>query len=229
MIVVVDDRKLVTDGYATLFSREGVAATGLPPSDFSEWISTASDNEISSIEAILLGKCENQIELPKEIRNYSSAPILAMTETNILSHTIELFQSGMDDVLRKPIHVREILARIGAIRRRIGNNIRGINTAIEVGPISVFNDGRDPQINGIELALPRRERRILEYLIANAGKRVNKTQIFNAVYGIFDDAIEENVIESHISKLRKKLKAKIGYDIIDSKRFLGYSLQVKDN
>ncbi|AQX27746.1 Response regulator receiver domain-containing protein [Bartonella sp. JB15] len=144
MIVVVDDRKLVTDGYATLFSREGVAATGLPPSDFSEWISTAPNNEISSVEAILLGKCKNQIELPKKIRNYTSAPILAMTETNILNHTIELLQSGMDDVLRKPIHVREILARIAAIRRRIGNNIRGANAAIEFGPISVFNDGRDP-------------------------------------------------------------------------------------
>ncbi|MCL6229463.1 response regulator transcription factor [Bartonella bilalgolemii] len=229
MIVVVDDRKLVTDGYATLFSREGVAATGLPPSDFSEWISTAPDNELSSIEAILLGKCKNQIELPKEIRNYSPTPILALTETNALEHTIELFQSGIDDVIRKPIHVREILARIAAIRRRIRSDIRGTNTAIKIGPISVFNDGRDPQINGVNFPLPRRERRILEYLTTNPGRRVNKTQIFNAVYGIFDDTIEENVIESHISKLRKKLTTKLGYDIIDSKRFLGYSLKIKND
>ncbi|MDD9330427.1 MAG: winged helix-turn-helix domain-containing protein, partial [Bartonella sp.] len=44
----------------------------------------------------------------------------------------------------------------------------------------------------------------------------------------FDETIEENVVESHISKLRKKLKAKLNYDIIDSKRFLGYSLQIKN-
>ncbi|MEL6093912.1 response regulator transcription factor [Bartonella schoenbuchensis] len=228
MIVVVDDRKLVTDGYSTLFAREGVATTGLLPSDFSEWISTAPEHEVSSIEAILLGKCENQIELPKQIRAYSSAPILAMTETNVLDHTIELFQAGIDDVLRKPIHVREILARIAAIRRRVGGDVRSTSAAIEIGPISVFNDGRDPRINGIDFPLPRRERRILEYLATNYGKRVNKTQIFNAIYGIFDDVIEENVIESHISKLRKKLKIKIGYDIIDSKRFLGYSLVIKN-
>ncbi|ENN90521.1 response regulator transcription factor [Bartonella schoenbuchensis] len=228
MIVVVDDRKLVTDGYSTLFAREGVATTGLLPSDFSEWISTAPEHEVNSIEAILLGKCENQIELPKEIRTYSSAPILAMTETNVLGHTIELFQAGIDDVLRKPIHVREILARIAAIRRRIGGDVRSASAAIEIGPISVFNDGRDPRINGIGFPLPRRERRILEYLVTNYGKRVNKTQIFNSIYGIFDDVIEENVVESHISKLRKKLKLKIGYDVIDSKRFLGYSLIVKN-
>ncbi|ENN90154.1 response regulator transcription factor [Bartonella bovis] len=228
MIVVVDDRKLVTDGYSTLFAREGVATTGLFPSDFSEWISTAPEHEVESIEAVLLGKCKNQIELPKEIRTYSAAPILAMTETNTLDHTIELFQAGIDDVLRKPIHVREILARIAAIRRRTGNNIRNTNATTKIGPISVFNDGRDPRINGVDFPLPRRERRILEYLTANYGKRVNKTQIFNAIYGVFDDVIEENVVESHISKLRKKLKLKIGYDIIDSKRFLGYSLVVKD-
>ncbi|TGS36123.1 DNA-binding response regulator, partial [bacterium M00.F.Ca.ET.180.01.1.1] len=40
----------------------------------------------------------------------------------------------------------------------------------------------------------------------------------------FDEEVEENVVESHISKLRKKLREKIGRDPIDSKRFLGYSL-----
>ncbi|ALE02951.1 response regulator transcription factor [Bartonella ancashensis] len=228
MIVVVDDRRLVTDGYAALFSQEGVATTGLSSTDFSEWISKASSNEVSSIEAVLLGSCKNQIELPKEIRFYSSVPVLAMTEINLLDHTIELFQAGIDDVLRKPIHVREILARIAAIRRRMGGDVRGIDAAVRVGPISVFNDGRDPRINEVDFPLPRRERRILEYLASNFGRRVNKTQIFNAVYGVFDDTIEENVIESHISKLRKKLKFKVGYDIIDSKRFLGYSLIVKN-
>ncbi|MGL4404914.1 MAG: hypothetical protein ACRCT6_04080, partial [Notoacmeibacter sp.] len=45
---------------------------------------------------------------------------------------------------------------------------------------------------------------------------------FSAVYGLDDETIEETVIESHISKLRKKLKALLGYDPIDSQRFLGY-------
>jgi len=45
------------------------------------------------------------------------------------------------------------------------------------------------------------------------------------VYGIFDEDVDENVVESHISKLRKKLKHRLGYDPIDSKRFLGYCLK----
>ena len=62
----------------------------------------------------------------------------------------------------------------------------------------------------------RRERRILEYLADNRGRRVTKTQVFNAIYGIFDEEVEENVVESHISKLRKKLREKLGHDPIDS-------------
>ncbi len=72
--------------------------------------------------------------------------------------------------------------------------------------------------------LPRRERRILEYLAANRMRRVNRSLIFNAVYGLFDEEVEESVVESHISKLRKKLKHALGYDPIDTKRYLGYQL-----
>jgi DNA-binding response OmpR family regulator len=89
----------------------------------------------------------------------------------------------------------------------------------------VFFNGSDPIVNGAPLSLPRRERRILEYLVINRGRRLTKAQIFNAVYGLFDDEVEENVIESHISKLRKKLRAQLGYDPIESQRFLGYMLR----
>ena len=81
------------------------------------------------------------------------------------------------------------------------------------------------RVSGTPLPLPRRERRILECLVRNRGRRLSKTQIFNAVYGIFDEDVDENVVESHISKLRKKLKHRMGYDPIDSKRYLGYCLQ----
>lgn len=226
MIIVVDERKLVTDGYSTLFAREGISATGLTSADFDDWVVTAPQSDVSAVEAILLGECKDRIELPKKIRAHCDAPMLAVIENNSLEQTLELFQAGIDDVLRKPIHVREILARVAAIRRRMGGEIRKSDAAVVLGPISVFNDGRDPKLNGVDFVLPRRERRILEYLVINQGRRVNKTQIFNAIYGVFDTEVEENVVESHISKLRKKLRAKLGTDVIDSKRFFGYSLVI---
>ncbi len=53
---------------------------------------------------------------------------------------------------------------------------------------------------------------------------MTRSQIFSSVYGLFDEDIDESVVESHISKLRKKLRQRLGFDPIESKRYLGYRL-----
>ena len=125
-------------------------------------------------------------------------------------------------MVRKPVHVKEIIARSDAVWRRVNRGERGATSE----RLKIHFDGRDIEIDDEPLTLPRRERRILEYLAGNNGRRVTKTQVFNAIYGIFDGEVEENVVESHISKLRKKLREKLGFDPIESKRFLGYRLIV---
>ncbi len=227
MIVVVDDRDIVTEGYSSWFGREGITTTGFTPTDFDEWVESVPQQDIMAVEAFLIGECADQHRLPARIRERCKAPVIAVNDRPSLEHTLELFQSGVDDVVRKPVHVREILARINAIRRRAGASAASNDSGTELGPIRVFSDGRDPQINGVDFPLPRRERRILEYLIANRGRRLNKAQIFSAIYGIFDSEVEENVVESHISKLRKKLREQLGFDPIDSKRFLGYCINIE--
>jgi two-component system, OmpR family, flagellar system response regulator FtcR len=220
MIVVVDERELVKEGYTSLFGREGVPSTGFDPKEFGEWVATAADTDIDAVEAFLIGQTGRWLELPRAIRDRTTAPVIAVSDQHSLEATLALFDSGVDDVVRKPVHPREILARAAAIRRRL----KAISNFTDIGPIRVFSDGRDPEIEGDVFPLPRRERRILEYLVANRGRRVSKTQIFNAIYGIFDEEVEENVVESHISKLRKKLRKKLGFDPVDSKRFLGYCI-----
>jgi two-component system, OmpR family, flagellar system response regulator FtcR len=220
MIVIVDERETVKDGYASWFDREGVSVTGFSRTDFGNWVQTVSDPDIRAVEAFLLGDCEERHQLPRLIKNRTNAAVIAMNEHKCLDETLDLFAAGVDDVVRKPIHVREILARIKAIQRRAKNDDEGKL----IGDIRVFSDGRDPEVKGEVLPLPRRERRILEYLVANKGRRVTKTQIFNFVYGLFGEDIDENVVESHISKLRKRLRHRLSYDPIDSQRYLGYRL-----
>lgn len=220
MFIIVDERELVTTGYARSFSREGMSSSGFCPDRFMDWVDAAGEQDMAAIEAFLLGDCPEREELPKLIRKRSQAPVIAMNEGPSLEQTLGLFSAGVDDVVRKPIHVKEILARVHAIRRRAEQRR---DHAI-AGPLQVFFDGRDPIVNGEALALPRREKRILEYFVINKGRRLTKSQIFNAIYGLFDEGVEENVVESHVSKLRKKLRARLGYDPIDSQRFLGYSL-----
>ncbi|MBA3446682.1 MAG: response regulator transcription factor [Pseudaminobacter sp.] len=222
MIVIVDERKLVTQGFNSLFDREGVASAGFASGEFGEWVSSAADDDVKSVRAFLIGDCGEDTFSPRKIRDRTGAPVIALSEQHSLENTLRLFESGVDDVIRKPVHIREILARISAISRRAQEDMN----YTQIGAMRIFLDGRDPEVDGQPLPLPRRERRILEYLASNCGRRVTKTQVFNAIYGIFDEEVEENVVESHISKLRKKLREKLGFDPIDSKRFLGYRLIV---
>jgi DNA-binding response OmpR family regulator len=220
MIVIVDERELVTEGSSSMFGREGGASAGFAPDDFGDWVSSAADDDLKSVHAFLIGDCREGSVSPSQIRGRTGAPVIALSEQHSLENTLKLFETGVDDVVRKPVHIKEILARISAIRRRVHEE----NSFTEIGAMRIFIDGRDPEVNGEPMPLPRRERRILEYLAANRGRRVTKTQVFNAIYGIFDEEVEENVVESHISKLRKKLRERLGSDPIDSKRFLGYRL-----
>ncbi len=220
MIVIVDDRDSVKDGFSAWFNREGIATAALSPSDLSAWVGGVADCDIVAIEAFLLGEWGERRNLPKIIKNRCDAVVIALNENKSLEDTLELFAAGVDDVVRKPVHVKEILARINAIQRR-SSAPAGPD---EAGDLRVFLDGRDPLVKGEPLSLPRRERRILEYLMSNKGRRITKTQLFNAVYGLFDEDIDENVVESHISKLRKRLRERLGYDPIDSQRYLGYRI-----
>ncbi len=197
-----------------------MASAGFAPDAFGEWVSSAPDDDLKSVRAFLIGDCREGAVSPRKIRDRTGAPVIALSEQNSLENTLRLFESGVDDVVRKPVHIREILARISAIRSRAHEEI----SFTEIGAMRIFMDGRDPEIDGEPMPLPRRERRILEFLAGNRGRRVTKTQVFNAIYGIFDEEVEENVVESHISKLRKKLRERLGHDPIDSKRFLGYRL-----
>src|SRR6185437_7992577 len=118
MYIIVDDRNIVTGGYASSFDREGVTTTGIDPIEFGEWLQKASESDVEAIEAFLIGECTGREHFPRLIRERSKAPVLCLRERPSLDDTLGLFAAGVDDVLRKPVHVREILARVGAISRR---------------------------------------------------------------------------------------------------------------
>jgi len=191
--------------------------------DFEEWVSVAADEDVNAVEAFLIGECEHLQTVARIIKSRSTAAIIAMKEQKSLSATLELFAEGVDDVVAKPCHPREILARIEAISRRVRRSL----TDVALTEIRTFRDGRDPLVLGEPLNLPRRELRILEFLVNAKSRRVTKAQIFSYVYGLFNQDIDENVIESHVSKLRRRLRERLGYDPIESRRHLGYRLNCR--
>jgi two-component system, OmpR family, flagellar system response regulator FtcR len=221
MIVVVDERDIVLEGYNSLFKREGFNSTGFSTEEFQHWVENSADSDLKDVKACLIGNVKINRFSPRAVRKKTGSPVIALVDQSSLENTLQLFDAGMDDVLKKPVHIREILARISVIGQRFRTRPEASEKS---GRVRIFADGRDPEIDGRIFPLPRRERRILEYLASADERRVDKGQIFSAVYGIHDEDVDECVLDSHISKLRKKLRAALGHDPIDSQRFLGYRL-----
>jgi len=219
MYIVIDSRDVVAAGYKAGFEREGLACTSFAGKDFLEWLTTLSDDDVGAIQAIILGETEERLAIPSMIRTRAKTPVIALKEERGLDETLALFNTGVDDVVKKPAPVRELVARAHAIWRRSAD----AREEAHFGRLTVYFDMRDPTIDGEPVELPRRERQILEYLVKNRRRRITKTQLFNAIYGLFNESVDETVIEGHISKLRKKLRQRLGHDVIDAKRFSGYA------
>lgn len=231
MFVIIDERELVTTGYAGRFGEAGVMAARFDPAGFRAWVAAAPSAEVAAVEAFLLGACPRRKEMPPLIRRRSRAPLIALNEAPSLDETLALFSAGVDDVVRKPVHVRELMARADAIRRRASRAPGTPQDEMACGDMACGDivcgvDGEDPRIGGEAMRLPRRERRILEYLVLNARRRVTRAEIAAAVYGAaLGESVAENAIESPICRLRKKLRQRLGYDPVSSQRYLGYGLR----
>lgn len=196
----------------------GMTVLFVPEAELESWL--ASNQRLEEVTGILIAAATCHRVPPSFIARHTRAPLIALLEAQSLETTLSLFGSGVDDVVRGPVNPRELMARFDVVRRRERSSARPVSR----GAIRVFVDGRDPQLNGSSISLPRRERMILEYLASQTGRYVTKSQLFRAAYGMFESEVSENTVESHVSKLRKKLKERLGYDPIDSRRHEGYCL-----
>lgn len=182
------------------------------------WLESFGGRDRAPVKGFVLSSAILSDSDLQRIRAVSDAPIITLVARKDLAQTLRWLSAGADDVLPRPTCAQEILARIDAIWRRS----QAAERCIMKGRLVVYFDGSDPLVDGEAICLPRRERNILEYLVRNAGRRMSRLQIFNALYGPLATGVKVNVIESHVSKLRSRLRARLGHEVIESKRHLGY-------
>ncbi|WP_037154531.1 response regulator transcription factor [Rhizobium freirei] len=139
--------------------------------------------------------------IPKLRSNGVSAPVIMLTARGELDDRIDGLDSGADDYLVKPFAVEELLARLRAVMRRPGDVRVDV---VNFGRVSYDFDGREALIDGCRLDLPRRELLVFETLARRLGRTVQRHMLEEAVYG-FDDDIQSNTLDAHISRLRRKL------------------------
>ena len=129
--------------------------------------------------------------------------------------------AGADDYLAKPFALEELLARLRAVLRRPSAMAPAV---ARVGKLTFNFGNREVTIAGQAVELRRRELLVLETLVRRQGRTVLRSVLEEAVYS-FDDEIQSNALDSHISRLRRKLET-CGADIeIHNIRGVGYLLK----
>ena len=138
-----------------------------------------------------------------------------------LGSRVEGLDLGADDYLVKPYEVDELLARIRAVERR---PLPDGDRVYELGKVRFNQDTRNFRISGEILVLSRREMLVLESLISGAGRVIARESLQAHVYG-YDDEVQPNALEAHVSRLRKTLATKNSGVKIHTIRGVGYMLK----
>lgn len=154
----------------------------------------------------------------------SGVPVIVLTARGEVNDRVLGLDAGADDYLAKPFALEELLARLRAVLRRPSAMAP---TLARVGKLTFNFASRDVTIDGQPLELRRRELLVLETLIRRHGRTVLRTVLEEAVYS-FDDEIQSNALDSHISRLRRKLDAAGAEIEIHNIRGVGYLLKAKE-
>ncbi len=150
-----------------------------------------------------------------------SMPVLILTARDRWSDKVAGIDAGADDYVAKPFHVEEVLARIRALIRRAAGHS---SSEIVCGPLRLDTRGAKATVDGSPLKLTSHEFRLLSYLVHHVGKVVSRTELVEHMYDQDFDR-DSNTIEVFVGRLRKKL----GVDMIETVRGLGYRIQAPDN
>ena len=151
-----------------------------------------------------------------------TTPALMLTARDRLGDRITGLDAGADDYLVKPFAPEELSARLRAVSRRSGAG--AARSRNRIGNVEVDLAARAAFTCGVRAELTAREWAVLEALVLRAGRIVPKADLEKLVHG-FDSEVASNALEVHVSALRRKL----GRELIETVRGLGYRIGNKDS
>jgi len=218
ILLVEDDRKgalILSRG----LSEEGFTVDLAADGSEAEVALGTVDYDLVILDWLLPGK--QGIEVCRDLRRRdASTPVLMLTALDAVEDRIEGLDTGADDYLTKPYAFWELLARIRALLRRSKNARRPL---LKVADLTLDPVTHEVTRGGRVIDLTEKEYDILNALARHAGRVMTKTELTGLLWG---EGIEHvfNLLEVHISHLRKKIDGGASLPLIRTVRGRGYCL-----
>ncbi|MCI5510546.1 MAG: response regulator transcription factor [Oliverpabstia sp.] len=222
-VLVVEDDNIIREGLQISLRQDGYDV--LTAATQNAALDTISGNQ--TIDAFLL-----DVMLPdgdgyticREIRKKSDAPILFLTACDDEVHTVLALEQGADDYIAKPFRIRELLARMKAILRRVGKDV------VQQSRIAIGDNELDLQAGKVyrnqkNIELTAMEYRLLLIFVNHRGQTLSRKQLLTDIWDEAGDFVNDNTLTVYIKRLREKLGDFEGQPLIQTVRGIGYRME----
>lgn len=222
ILVIEDDKKILS------FLKKGFKEHGFAvdcAQDGKDGYFLAKDQKYDCIVLDIMLPALNGYDLIQRLRSENNkTPVIFLTAKDSVQDRVKGLELGGDDYMIKPFAFSELLARVRAIMRREKEQD---STSFSAGDLVVDTVKRTAIRNGQKINLTPTEFTIIQYLIERKGEVVTKTMLLENVWGYFFDSYT-NVIDVHITNLRKKIDSEGYKSLIHTVRGVGYILEERE-
>ncbi|NPV93298.1 MAG: response regulator transcription factor [Firmicutes bacterium] len=220
-LLLIEDEKRLVEALAFMLKKNNYAVDVAYDGYTGQELAESGIYDLIILDRMLPRK--EGVVLLKELRQKGiSTPVLILTARDAVTDRVEGLNAGADDYLIKPFAIEELLARVKALGRRPALQVK--EDRLRAGGLR-FDPLLGEISNGeVAIRLTVKESQLLEYLMRNPGRVLNKEQIMNKVWG-YDAVIETNAVEIYVHFLRKKLRQLSVGTSIETVRGIGYCLR----
>jgi two-component system, OmpR family, response regulator len=213
-VLVIEDEPDLLRALVQALREEGYAADQAV--DGTEGLFKAEGCEYEAIVLDLMLPGIDGFEVLRRLRKTRKTPVLILTARDGVGDRVKGLDAGADDYVLKPFALSELLARLRALIRRSAGMA---DPVIRIGDVAIDTRARTVTRDGVDVPLTAREYALVELLALYRGKLITRCVIYDQLFGDDDDTLS-NVVEVHVSHIRKKL----GKDFIQTRRGQGYQV-----
>jgi len=224
-LLLVEDDRALADLLIWHFDREGYEIVRTADGDEALILAEERAPDLVVLDWMIEGV--SGIEVCRRLRRRASTahvPIIMLTARGEESDRIRGLETGADDYVTKPFSPRELMARVGAVLRRMrpalaGEQLSYADIEMDVESHRVRRDGRPVQLGPTEF-------RLLRHFMEHPARVFSRERLLDAVWG-HDPDIDARTVDVHIRRLRKALNEGGHADMIRTVRSAGYSLDAE--
>ena len=226
ILLLVEDDRALADLLIWHFDREGYEILRTADGDEALILSQERTPDLVVLDWMIEGV--SGIEVCRRLRRRASTahvPIIMLTARGEESDRIRGLDTGADDYVTKPFSPRELLARVGAVLRRVRPALAGEQLAY--GDIDMDVEAHRVRRGGNPVQLGPTEFRLLRHFLEHPGRVFSRERLLDAVWQ-HDSDIDARTVDVHIRRLRKALNEGGRPDLIRTVRSAGYSLDSEE-